>query len=108
MTQSSASAVTETRTAMKPVGRFTGDLLKVGVDSLAGIVQDTVIERVRRCNGVGDPVTRFNPFKRRTIADPYPEYEQLLAGPPVRYNQRLGIWIVPRFADLRAGPRDHP
>lgn len=107
MTQSSASAVTESRTAMKPVGRFTADLLKVGVDSLAGIVQDTVIERVRRRNGAEDPVTRFNPFKRQTIADPYPEYEQLLAGPPVRYNPRLGIWIVPRFADVRAGLRDH-
>jgi beta-dihydromenaquinone-9 omega-hydroxylase len=106
MTQS-AAALTENRTAMKPVGKFTADLLKVGVDSLAGVVGDTVIERVRRRNGAADPVTRFNPFKRETISNPYPEYEQLLAGPPVRYNPRLGIWIVPRFTDVRAGLRDH-
>lgn len=90
MTQS-ASGITERRMAMKPVGKFTADLLKVGVDSLAGVVADTVIERVRRRNGAKDPVTRFNPFKPQTIADPYPEYEELLAGPPVRYNPRLGI-----------------
>lgn len=92
---------------MKPAGRFTADLLMVGVDSGRGLVQDTVISRVKRRNGRDDPVTRFNPFKRETIADPYPEYEQLLAGPPVRYNPRLGIWVVPRFADVRAGLRDH-
>jgi len=106
MTQS-VSAATEHRTGMKPVGRFTADLLKVGADSLSGVVQDTIIERVRRRNGADDPVTRFNPFKRDTRANPYPEYEQLLAGPPVRYNPRLGIWIVPRFADVHAGLRDH-
>lgn len=106
MTQS-ASAITERRMAMKPVGKFTADLLKVGVDSLAGVVADTVIERVRRRNGAKDPVTRFNPFKPQAIADPYPEYEELLAGPPVWYNPRLGIWIMPRFADVRAGLRDH-
>jgi beta-dihydromenaquinone-9 omega-hydroxylase len=106
MTQS-ASAQTDRRTVMKPVGKFTAELLKVGVDSLAGVVGDTIIGRVRRRNGANDPVTRFNPFKPQTIADPYPEYEQLLAGPPVRYNPRLGIWIMPRFADVRTGLRDH-
>ena len=50
---------------------------------------------------------RVRPEEIGTIADPYPEYEQLLAGPPVRYNPRLGIWVVPRFADVRAGLRDH-
>jgi beta-dihydromenaquinone-9 omega-hydroxylase len=101
------AVVIERRTAMKPAGRFTADLLKVGVDSGRGLVQDAVISRVKRRNGRDDPVTRFNPFKRETIADPYPEYEQLLEGPPVRYNPRLGIWVVPRFADVRAGLRDH-
>lgn len=86
---------------------FTANLVKVGVDSLGGVVQDTIISRVRRRNGARDPVTRFNPFADAVIANPYPEYEELLAGPPVRYNPRLGIWIVPRFADVRAGLRDH-
>lgn len=90
-----------------PAGAFTANLVKVGVDSLGGVVQDTVISRVRRRNGANDPVTRFNPFSAQVIANPYPEYEQLLAGPPVRYNPRLGIWIIPRFADVRGGLRDH-
>jgi cytochrome P450 len=102
-----ASHTQESQTALKPVGRFTADLLKVGVDSLHGIFQDMLVSRVKRRNGADDPVTRFNPFKRDTIANPYPEYEELLAGPPVRYNPRLGIWVVPRFADVRAGLRDH-
>lgn len=92
---------------MKPTGRFTADLLKVGVDSGRGLVQDMVVSRVKRRNGKDDPVTRFNPFKAATIADPYPEYARLLAGTPVHYNPRLGIWVVPRFADVRAGLRDH-
>jgi beta-dihydromenaquinone-9 omega-hydroxylase len=102
-----ATAFEEGRTAMKPAARFTADLLKVGVDSGRGLVQDAVISRLKRRNGRDDPVTGFNPFKRQTIADPYPEYQQLLEGPPVRYNPRLGIWVVPRFADVRAGLRDH-
>lgn len=93
--------------ATAQAGNFTANLVKVGVDSLGGVVQDTVISRVKRRNGANDPVTRFNPFADAVIADPYPEYEDLLAGPPVRYNPRLGIWIVPRFTDVRAGLRDH-
>src|ERR1700755_2216584 len=101
------SAVQHAQTAMKPVGRFTADLLKVGVDSGRGLIQDSVVSRVKRRNGAADPVTDFSPFKRETRADTYPAYAQLLAGPPVRYNPRLGIWIIPRFADVRAGLRDH-
>ncbi len=103
----SASVGQAHHTTAEPVGKFTANLLKVGVDSLGGVVQDTVVERVRRRNGANDPVTRFSPFSAETIANPYPEYEQLLAGPPLRYNPRLGIWIVPRFADVRSGLRDH-
>jgi cytochrome P450 len=83
--------------------RFSANLLKVAVGSTVGIVQDTLIARVRHRNGAKDLVTRFNPFSPEVIADPYPEYDLLLAGPPVRYNPRLGIWIIPRFADVRAG-----
>ncbi len=93
--------------ATTQTGNFTANLVKVGVDSLGGVVQDTVIARVKRRNGANDPVTRFNPFADAVISNPYPAYRELLAGPPVRYNPRLGIWIVPRFTDVRAGLRDH-
>jgi beta-dihydromenaquinone-9 omega-hydroxylase len=89
-----------------PTWKFTAGLGKIGVDGILGLVQDTLVTRVRRRNGANDPVTRFSPFSSEAIADPYPAYEQLLAGPPMRYNPRLGIWIVPRFADVRAGLRD--
>jgi cytochrome P450 len=87
--------------------RFAADLVKVAVGGTAGVVQDTLIARVRRRNAAKDPVTRFSPFSPEVIADPYPEYDLLLAGPPARHNPRLGIWIIPRFADVRAGLRDY-
>lgn len=90
-----------------PITRFTANLVKIAVGSTVGVVQDTLIDRVRRRNGANDPVTRFSPFSQEVIADPYPEYDLLLAGPPMRYNPKLGIWIIPRFADVRAGLRDH-
>jgi beta-dihydromenaquinone-9 omega-hydroxylase len=103
----SASDTRAQHLTAEPLGKFTASLVKVGVDSLGGVFSDTLIERVRRRNGAHDPVTGFNPFKAQTIANPYPEYRELLAGPPARYNPRLGIWIVPRFTDVRAGLRDH-
>jgi cytochrome P450 len=102
-----AAATRGTEMTTTPTTRFAANAVKVAVESTVGVVQDTLIARVRRRNGANDPVTRFSPFSPEVIADPYPEYDLLLAGPPVRYNPRLGIWIIPRFADVRAGLRDH-
>ena len=47
-------------------------------------------------------VTDFDPFDPVTAADPYPRYRELLAGGPVHYNPRRGIFILSRYADVRA------
>lgn len=53
-------------------------------------------------------LTDFDPFDHATAADPYPQYRELLAGGPVHYNPRRGIFILTRYADVRAAARaDH-
>ena len=53
-------------------------------------------------------LTDFDPFDRATAADPYPRYRELLAGGPVHYNPKRGIFILTRYADVRAAARaDH-
>lgn len=53
-------------------------------------------------------ITTFDPFDPATAADPYPHYRELLAGGPVHYNRRRGIFILSRYADVRAAARaDH-
>lgn len=53
-------------------------------------------------------LTTFDPFDPATAADPYPRYRELLAGGPVHYNPRRGIFILSRYADVRAAARaDH-
>ncbi|MGZ4528042.1 MAG: cytochrome P450 [Mycobacterium sp.] len=102
-----AKGLPTTEATVTPTTRFSADLVKTALGGTAGLVQDTVVSRVRHRNTAKELVTRFNPFSPQVIANPYPEYDLLLAGPPVRYNPRLGIWIIPRFADVRAGLFDH-
>lgn len=53
-------------------------------------------------------LTDFDPFDRETAADPYPRYRELLAGGPVHYNPDRSIFILSRYADVRAAARaDH-
>ncbi|RDH74878.1 cytochrome P450 [Mycolicibacterium moriokaense] len=53
-------------------------------------------------------LTDFDPFDHATAADPYPRYRELLAGGPVHYNPARSIFIVTRYADVRAAARaDH-
>ncbi len=53
-------------------------------------------------------LTDFDPFDRATAADPYPRYRELLAGGPVHYNPERSIFILTRYADVRAAARaDH-
>ncbi|MGH3677158.1 MAG: cytochrome P450 [Mycobacterium sp.] len=56
----------------------------------------------------GIEITDFDPFDGATAADPYPHYRELLAGGPVHYNPRRGIFILTRYADVREAARaDH-
>ena len=53
-------------------------------------------------------LTDFDPFDQATAADPYPRYRELLAGGPVHYNPDRSIFILTRYADVRAAARaDH-
>lgn len=53
-------------------------------------------------------LTDFDPFDHATAADPYPRYRELLAGGPVHYNPDRSIFILSRYADVRAAARaDH-
>ena len=53
----------------------------------------------------GVQVTDFDPFNPVTAADPYPGYRQHLAGGPVHYSPRRGIYMLSRHADVRAAAR---
>jgi cytochrome P450 len=56
----------------------------------------------------GVELTDFDPFDPATAADPYPRYRELLAGGPVHYNPKRSIFILTRYADVRAAARaDH-
>lgn len=61
------------------------------------------IERRR----IGPDVARtdFNPHRPRTASDPYPEYERLLAGPPVHYNPDRNFWVVSHYAAVKEALR---
>src|SRR6185369_510214 len=41
------------------------------------------------------------------LADPYAVYEQLRRELPVCWDERLGFWLVSRYADVFAALRDH-
>src|SRR5690242_19353846 len=53
----------------------------------------------------GVELTDFDPFDPATAADPYPRYRELLAGGPVHYNPKRSVFILSRFADVRAAAR---
>lgn len=49
--------------------------------------------------------TGFDPLDPAVITDPYPAYRRLLAGGPVHYNPRRGLFVLSRFEDVRAAAR---
>lgn len=51
--------------------------------------------------------TDFDPFDPATAADPYPQYRELLAGGRVCYNPTRDVYILSRYADVRAAARNH-
>lgn len=65
-----------------------------------------IARRVRRTPvPAGVAITDFDPLDREMAADPYRYYQELLAGPPVHFNQRRDIFILSRYDDVRAGAR---
>ena len=71
----------------------------------ANIARDTWARARRRHVPPGVEETAFDPFDHATAADPYPRYRELLAGGPVHYNRKRDIYILSRYADVRAAAR---
>jgi len=53
------------------------------------------------------PASDFDPFSAEMIADPYPWYAGLHAGPRVLHLERWGVWVLSRHQDVTAAVRDH-
>ncbi len=49
----------------------------------------------------------FDPFSPDLVADPYPCYAGLHAGPRVLYQEQWDIWVLSRHGDVSAALRDH-
>ncbi len=49
----------------------------------------------------------YNPFDPSFLADPYPHYRPLLAGPPRRANFGLPVVLAARYGDVVTVLRDH-
>jgi cytochrome P450 len=94
---------------MKSDVRFARKYGPLTVKTFAGNVAREVRHRSRpRPAPPGVELTDFDPFDAATAADPYPRYRELLAGGPVHYNPRRSIFILTRYADVRAAARaDH-
>jgi beta-dihydromenaquinone-9 omega-hydroxylase len=52
-------------------------------------------------------LTDFDPLDPAIAADPYPHYRKLSAGERVQYNPKHDVYILSRYADVRAAARDH-
>lgn len=48
-----------------------------------------------------------NPIAAASHPNPYPYYQQLLAGPPLYFDASLGLWIASRAAVI-GEVFDHP
>ncbi len=94
---------------MKSDVRFVRKYGPLTVKTLTGNVAREARHRSRpRPAPTGVELTDFDPFDPATAADPYPQYRELLAGGPVHYNPRRAIFILTRYADVRAAARaDH-
>ena len=53
-----------------------------------------------------EAAARFAPSDPQFVADPYPAYAALRAGPGVSYDSATDHWLVPRYADVDALLRD--
>ena len=53
----------------------------------------------------GAEITDYDPIDPANIAQPDAAYRALHAGGRVHYNPKLGLWILSRLPDVRAGAR---
>lgn len=91
--------------------RFRASLMKVGLDGAIGVARDKAVSYGYTLTGrTPAPLTRFDPFARETMHDPYPGYRTLVTGtdvPNVWYSRKRGIWIIAGYDDVRKALRDN-
>lgn len=63
--------------------------------------------RTRRSGrlAAGVDLTGYDPLDPAVIADPYPAYRRLLAGSPVAYNPRRGLYVISHHEAVREAAR---
>lgn len=69
------------------------------------IARDTWVKVKGRRLPAGVQTTDVDPFDPETSANPYPAYRALLAGAAVHYNPRRDIFLLARYADVKAAAR---
>ena len=52
-------------------------------------------------------ITDFDPLNPAIARDPYPHYQELLAGERVQYNPKRDVYILSRYSDVREAARNH-
>jgi cytochrome P450 len=81
--------------------------LHMSMTALARNVVRNAQSRLTRSRARHVQTTEFDPFDPVTAADPYPQYRVLLGGQRVHYNPKRDVYILSRYADVRAAARDH-
>ena len=96
--------------ASRVVARTAVDLAGMAAGASARQSRAGVARLVRRLGGDdtgGALPTEFDPLAEDVLADPYPAYEALHDGPPLRYNAESALWLISRYDDVRAAARAH-
>ena len=86
--------------------RLATSMARPMADSLYLNIATDLGAKLKRREYAGIQETSFDPFDPLTAANPYPGYEELLAGPRVRYNRKRNIFILSRYDDVRAAARN--
>jgi beta-dihydromenaquinone-9 omega-hydroxylase len=86
--------------------RLATSMARPMADSLYLNIATDLGAKLKRREFAGIQETSFDPFDPLTAANPYPGYEELLAGPRVRYNRKRNIFILSRYDDVRAAARN--
>ena len=87
-------------------------LARVSAPMLAKVLAHTTARKARlRLGGSHGSkyvqLTDFDPLSPSIARDPYPYYEDLLAGDRVRYNRKRDVYILSRYSDVREAARNH-
>lgn len=86
------------------VGAVRAAISELGPPLIIGTYRDLRRPRARRA-AHSVPRTTFDPTLPDSIANPYPDFERIREHPVV-VNERLGVWMLGRYADVHTAARD--